>query len=660
MTTHPFTMTINLNVLNHLGIGLYSSVPAVLSEVVANAWDADAKRVDIEIRPERDEIVITDDGVGMTRDEVNQKYLHVGYQRRKDGSPTTAFGRHVMGRKGIGKLSVFAIARFVEVYTASKGSRSGLRMDRKAIKELMEDGEKASDYHPSPIPDSEVDIEVGTRIVLREFDKKIAGTESHLRRRLARRFSVIGPRHKFEVSVQGIAVSPTDRDYYSKLEFVWSLGPVAPELREACGNALEIHEFPNSVGSLPNRLDQAAPDTKALTVTGWLGTVDVPDSIDPTNNAVVVMAHGKLVHEDLLPSYREAGIYADYVIGEVNADFLDADNLADIVTSGRQSIKEGDPRWDLLVKYVGVRLKEIKARWTNLRQSHGTKKALEHPVLREWFAKLGPDRRKTAEKMFGKIEALRLGDQEAKTELYKSSLLAFEKLSLQDSLSALDAVESESDFLVLTRLFGSVDEIEAVHYYQIAKGRLAVIREFEGLVPEAKEKILQRYLFDHLWLMDASWERAATNARIEEAVTAEFSKIKLTDEERAGRIDLRYRTAAGKHIVIELKKYAASVSAAALAGQVQKYHSALLKCLEEHFPEEPTDIEIVCVLGAAPSPKDQPSQNRKLLRAVGARWYTYDQLIADALDSYSEYLAREKEVRELVALIERLGDHGGS
>jgi len=36
----PFSMTIDLNVLNHLGIKLYSSIPAVLSEAVANAWDA--------------------------------------------------------------------------------------------------------------------------------------------------------------------------------------------------------------------------------------------------------------------------------------------------------------------------------------------------------------------------------------------------------------------------------------------------------------------------------------------------------------------------------------------------------------------------------------------------------------------------------------------
>ena len=82
---HPkYTMTIDLNVLNHLGLNLYSNVPAVLSEVVANAWDADATRVDIKIAQDR--IIIADDGHGMSEADINQKYLNVGYEKRKGGS----------------------------------------------------------------------------------------------------------------------------------------------------------------------------------------------------------------------------------------------------------------------------------------------------------------------------------------------------------------------------------------------------------------------------------------------------------------------------------------------------------------------------------------------------------------------------------------------
>ena len=75
-------MTISLNVLNHLGINLYSNVPAVLSEVVANAWDADAHEVTIDIDKEQDQIIIKDDGIGMTEEDINRRYLNVGYRRR--------------------------------------------------------------------------------------------------------------------------------------------------------------------------------------------------------------------------------------------------------------------------------------------------------------------------------------------------------------------------------------------------------------------------------------------------------------------------------------------------------------------------------------------------------------------------------------------------
>jgi hypothetical protein len=73
----PYEMTLSLNVLHHLGLNLYSSMPAVLSEVVANAWDADAATVtitlDIQASPLQSKIVIQDDGIGMTLGDVNQR-----------------------------------------------------------------------------------------------------------------------------------------------------------------------------------------------------------------------------------------------------------------------------------------------------------------------------------------------------------------------------------------------------------------------------------------------------------------------------------------------------------------------------------------------------------------------------------------------------------
>ena len=98
MGDRKYKMAISENVLCHLGIGLYSNIPAVLSETVANAWDADAGLVEINTDYDNDLITIQDDGHGMTGDDANDKYLHVGCDRRKNGG-TTAGGRIVMGRK---------------------------------------------------------------------------------------------------------------------------------------------------------------------------------------------------------------------------------------------------------------------------------------------------------------------------------------------------------------------------------------------------------------------------------------------------------------------------------------------------------------------------------------------------------------------------------
>ena len=58
-------MTVDLSVLDSLGINLYSNAAAVLSELVANAYDADATKVDITWE-QGERVTVGDDGCGMT------------------------------------------------------------------------------------------------------------------------------------------------------------------------------------------------------------------------------------------------------------------------------------------------------------------------------------------------------------------------------------------------------------------------------------------------------------------------------------------------------------------------------------------------------------------------------------------------------------------
>src|SRR5947209_4916843 len=144
----PYELTVDLQVLKHLGIGLYSNVPAVVSEMVANAYDADAKLVKITIKG--DEIVVEDDGVGMNVRDANDKFLTVGYDKRlREPAKTPRYKRMPMGRKGIGKLSAFAIADEVEVRSVKTHHKTGKELGRAAfLMEVPEIEKKAEDKQP--------------------------------------------------------------------------------------------------------------------------------------------------------------------------------------------------------------------------------------------------------------------------------------------------------------------------------------------------------------------------------------------------------------------------------------------------------------------------------------------------------------------------------
>ena len=113
-----------------------------------------------------------------------------------------------------------------------------------------------------------------------------------------------------------------------------------------------------------------------------------------------------------------------------------------------------------------------------------------------------------------------------------------------------------------------------------------------------KEKVLQKHLFTHLWLLDPGWERAAGSERIEQTLKRQYTAFKpgLSDKESKGRVDIRYRTNAGEHIIVELKRAGRQLSVHELVEQGNKYRTGLWKCLESAgFPQP--HIAIVFVVG---------------------------------------------------------------
>src|SRR5260370_18941157 len=98
---NSFTFAISLSVLNHLGRSLYRSFATVMGEAISNAWDADAKNVEIFIDKKANSFVVRDDGVGMTADDFQNKFLKIGYSKRKAGQKSSPADRPFIGRKAI-------------------------------------------------------------------------------------------------------------------------------------------------------------------------------------------------------------------------------------------------------------------------------------------------------------------------------------------------------------------------------------------------------------------------------------------------------------------------------------------------------------------------------------------------------------------------------
>lgn len=161
-------MTLQRGMLKTLGINLYANIGKVLVEFVANAYDSDAKSVNITLPfekiaharlaikkavaeqeagtepqtplplglpvfdammvtlPDDIAVVIEDNGHGMGWEDIEKKFLPINRQRRKDSDGretklTTVEGRYVMGRKGVGKLAGFGAAEKVVLESKRKG-----------------------------------------------------------------------------------------------------------------------------------------------------------------------------------------------------------------------------------------------------------------------------------------------------------------------------------------------------------------------------------------------------------------------------------------------------------------------------------------------------------------------------------------------------------
>lgn len=661
----PLEMKLSMSVLDSLGINLYSNAAAVMAELVANAWDAEATQVKIDwnVTGKGRSVRVVDNGNGMSRDELNEKFLNIGYRKRlKDGSTSPKLKRPFMGRKGIGKLSVFSLAEVVEVASVRKGGKPNAF--RIVVNDLRRAIEADKPYFPQEIKAPKGTPRRGTLVLLKELKRERTSiVAAALRKRLARRFDIFHleseGKDRFRIVIDGKPVTHRDRTELKKLEFVWEFGK----------QRIDAGDLPPGIRRTTIR-NTSIPDHPSWKVSGWFGSATKPqdltsDGEERVLSDIIVLARGRPIQEGILRSLGISRVFLNYVTGQIRADFLDLDTEDDIATSDRQRLMEDDERVEALRKFLRKKLVEAAQDWTEWRNE---KKAdeieKENPAIERWLADLPNEQKAPAKKLVGTIGGLEFpedAEEDARVKLLQAGVVAFERIRLREDTKQLEEL-SELESADLLPLLARLESYEGAVYRDLVKGRLQAIHAFaEDLKNDVLEKILQEKVKGNLWLLDPSWDRVQQRVEMEEHLFRMAEKLggKRPVKDALKRIDLRYFSVQNRHVIVELKRHSARADADTLYDQGLDYTKALEQVLQD-INQPMADYEIVFVVGKEPTAKKAPPGTkprdyvRKRLGEINGRVLMYGELLQGAHNQYSDFLEREVEVSRVAEILDQL------
>ena len=115
--------------LTLLGDQLIRDANLAVFELVKNAYDADATVCSVMLEnpdaPSRARIIIQDDGVGMDEDTLRNVWMVIATDhrtlQRAQNTRSSRFNRFPLGEKGLGRLSIHKLGRFIRLITKVSG-----------------------------------------------------------------------------------------------------------------------------------------------------------------------------------------------------------------------------------------------------------------------------------------------------------------------------------------------------------------------------------------------------------------------------------------------------------------------------------------------------------------------------------------------------------
>ena len=541
---HGRSLTLNYSgrIIDHLGIQMYQSPVAAIAELVANAWDADADRVTITLPQsitETSEIIIGDDGIGMTFDECQQRFLNVGRSRRGNmGSERSPFKRRrILGRKGIGKFAGFGIAQVIRVETVSQenGEKTIFEMDINKI--------RSDDYvnvHGTDIdvlayegPDSDRCQQHGTTVRLKQLALQRTRTPEVFARSMARRFLLHQFTAGFLILVNNKPLPEAD-----------DLFPVQ-------------FRFPSEyrANELPDGLcisDEWGIEPVGDHQINWRVRFYEDPIGDDELRGISVFAGGKMVQAPFffnLSGSLPGQHGQQYISGQIQADFLDEQD-DDLSAPERQRVNWDHPAATELEEWGRRRLRQLLGIWRDRRGEKRQQQLKERlSVFSNRLARLPNHERQTVSTAVRRIAQIETLSQEQFEELGDAMVVSWE----QGRLRALIHDISNAEDLTADQLVEILAEAEVLTALNMAEAVKTKLQTVGGLKQRIENRELENavrdYISQHPWIVSPKWETFAAESRVTTLKRLAADEAGIDDDDDfKGRVDLSLSS--GEHLLM--------------------------------------------------------------------------------------------------------------
>lgn len=360
-------------------------------------YDADAHNVFINITEteKNRSISVLDDGVGMTFDEINRKFLRIGRKRRIDDNGLSPSGkRKVTGRKGLGKLAFFGIGNTIEIETKKAGKATKFIMNWNDIV-----NSEGTDYNPKFSITNCSANESGTLITLKDLKRQPGIDKESLAISLSKLFNLFDDTFKVFISLnEDDKLRVDDKLKYDNLnsQIEWEI----PKDKTVSNEYMLSHKI---IGKILSTEKPLKPDLRGITL----------------------FAHGRLVNAPEFFGVGESSHGYSYFTGWLNVDFVD-ELEEDVISTDRQSLN-----WDLpLTEELRQNLKDlmhlIERDWREKRKQERTKKISKQTGIdvRQWYTKLPVPVKTGVENIVNTV----VNDSELETEVQNTVVNDLHKL----------------------------------------------------------------------------------------------------------------------------------------------------------------------------------------------------------------------------------------